>query len=115
MYRNPSMLLATLLAFAGGTVAAPVTQFAPDSVSRAIDTVKQADETEVILVQNRGRGGGGGGGQRAVEAVASAPAGGSRSGSFNSNNFHQDVSNSYKRQRECQPQCERQPKCERKR
>ena len=55
MYRKPPMLLTILLTFTGSAVAAPVTQFAPGSVSQTIDTVVRADETQVILVQNRGR------------------------------------------------------------
>jgi hypothetical protein len=90
MYVKSTLLLTTFVAFAGGAIAAPVTQFAPRSVARATDTVRQSDESGFMLVQNRGRGGGGqraggGGGQRA--------AAGNRGGNFNSNNFHRDASN----------------------
>ena len=90
MSTRPTLLMATALAFAGSAMAAPAVPFAPDSVSRAIDTVGQPDESGLILVQNRGRGGGG---QRAGGG-AQRSAAGSRGGSFNSNNFHRDVSNS---------------------
>jgi hypothetical protein len=91
MYTKSSLLLATALTFASVAFAAPVTQFAPRSISRGLDTVLQYDGSGVILVQNRGRGGGGqraggGGGQRA--------AGANRGGNFNTNDFHRDVANS---------------------
>ena len=67
MYTKSMLLLATFLAFSGGAaIAAPVTQFAPRSVARAIDTVRQPDESGLILVQNRGRGGGGQRGRRSA-------------------------------------------------
>ena len=83
MYTKSSLLLTTALAFAGVAFAAPVTQLAPRSISRELDTVRQPDGSGVILVQNRGRGGGG---QRA--------AGANRGGSFNTNDFHRDAANS---------------------
>ena len=70
MYAKSTLLLATFVAFAGGAIAAPVTQFAPRSVARAIDTIRQSDESGFMLVQNRGRGGGG---QRAVVAASVPP------------------------------------------
>ena len=78
MYRKSSLLLATALAFAGSAMAAPVTQFAPGSVSRAHRYgCMQSDGSGVILVQNRGRGGGGqraaGGGSGRAAVAASAP------------------------------------------
>jgi hypothetical protein len=92
MYKRCTLLLATTLAFAGSAMAAPVTQLAPGSVSRAIDTVRQPDESGLILVQNRGRGGGGG--QRAAAGGQRGGGGANRSGNFNANNFNRDVSNS---------------------
>ncbi|MDR3529008.1 MAG: hypothetical protein P4L90_00420 [Rhodopila sp.] len=92
MYTKPSLWLATFLALTSGAVAAPVTLFAPRSVSHALDTARRHDDAGLILAQNRGRSGGGGqraggggGGQRA--------AAGNRGGNFNSNNFHRDASN----------------------
>jgi hypothetical protein len=84
MCKRYTLLLAITLALGGSAMAAPVTRFAPGSVSRAIDTVGQPDEPGLILAQTRGRGGGGG--QRAA-------GGASRSGNFNANNFNRDVSN----------------------
>jgi hypothetical protein len=92
MYKRCTLLLATTLALAGSAMAAPVTQLAPGSVSRAIDTVRQPDESGLILVQNRGRGGGGG--QRAAAGGQRGGGGANRSGNFNANNFNRDVSNS---------------------
>jgi hypothetical protein len=82
MYCGSTLLVATALMFAASATAAPVTSFAPGSVSRAGNTASKADEPSPILVQNRARGGG----QRAAGAA-------NRGGSFNSNNFHRDVSN----------------------
>ena len=58
--RTSTLLFAIALAFAGSAMAAPVTPFAPDSVSRAIDTAVQPDESGLILVQNSADVGGGG-------------------------------------------------------
>ena len=90
MYKKYAVLLAVALALGDVAGAAPIMRFAPDSVSRAIDTVRQPDESGSILVQTRARGGGGGqwaagGGQRA--------GGASSRGNFNANNFNRDVSN----------------------
>ena len=98
MYTKSSLSLATALAFASVAIAAPVTEFAPRSISRALDTAQQPDGSGVILVQNRGRGGGGqraagGGGQRAGGGGGQRAAAGNRGGNFNSNNFHRDASN----------------------
>ena len=83
---------ALLFAITGSAMAAPVTRFVPDSVSRAINTVDRPDESRVILVQRGGRGGGGG---RA--AGGRGGGGANRSGNFNSNNFHRDVANNSSR------------------
>ena len=61
MYTISTLLFAIVLVFTGSAMAAPVTRFVPDSVSRAINTVDRPDESRVILVQRGGRGGGGGG------------------------------------------------------
>jgi len=82
MYKRYAVLLAVTLALGDVAGAAPIMRFAPDSVSRAIDTVRQPDEFGLILVQTRARAGGG---QRA--------GGASSRGNFNANNFNRDVSN----------------------
>ena len=51
MYVKSTLLLTTFVAFAGGAIAAPVTQFAPRSVARATDTVRQSDKSGFMLVQ----------------------------------------------------------------
>ena len=100
MSMKSTLLLATALAFAGSAIAASLTPFAPDSVSRAIETAApyytavQPEEPELILVQNRGRSGGGGG-QRAAGGGGQRSAGtANRGGNFSTNDFHRDVSNS---------------------
>ena len=92
MPRTSALLVAIVLASTGSAMAAPVTRFVPDSVSRAINTVDRPDESRVILVQRGGRGGGGG---RA--AGGRGGGGANRSGNFNSNNFHRDVANNSSR------------------
>ena len=92
MPRTSALLFAIVLASTGSAMAAPVTRFVPDSVSRAINTVDRPDESRVILVQRGGRGGGGG---RA--AGGRGGGGANRSGNFNSNNFHRDVANNSSR------------------
>jgi len=98
MSTRATLLLATVLAFAGSAIAAPLMPISPNSVSRAIrtatqsDTAVQPDEAGLILVQNRARGGGqraggGGGGQRSAGTA-------NRGGNFSTNDFHRDVSNS---------------------
>ena len=54
MYKRYTLLLAITLALGGSAMAAPVTRFAPGSVSRAINTVGQPDESWLILAQTRG-------------------------------------------------------------
>jgi len=83
MPRTSTLLLAMTLAFVGGVTAAPVTPFVVDRNSRAVDGTVQSDASRLILVQNRTRGGG------AQRPAARA----NRSGGFNSNDFHQNVSN----------------------
>ena len=92
MYKRCTLLLATTLALAGSAMAAPVTQLAPGSVSRAMEAARRPDESGLILVQNRGRGGGGG--QRAAAGGQRGGGGANRSGNFNASNFNRDVSNS---------------------
>ena len=91
MYKRYTLLLAITLALGGSAMAAPVTRFAPGSVSRAINTVGQPDESWLILAQTRARGGGGG--QRAAGGRQRAAGGANRSGNFNASNFNRDVSN----------------------
>ena len=113
MYTISTLLFAIVLVFTGSAMAAPVTQFAPDSVSRAINTVDRPDGSQVILYSaaDEGRGGQAAGGR--------GGGGANRTGNFNSNNFHRDVANNSSRRTNVmeQPKCERQrePQCERQR
>src|SRR6516165_8173617 len=79
MYRASSVLFVTVLALAGSATAGPVMPFAQDRDVRAADRPVQPHDGGLILVQ---RGGGGG-----------RYAGGANRGGFNSNDFHQNLSN----------------------
>lgn len=101
MYRASAFLSAIALAIAGSAIAAPVVPFPPDHVLQAVENLSHTDHGPLILVQNRARGGGrtAGGGGRAAQRSAGggaqrSAAAANRTGSFNSNNFHQSVSNS---------------------
>jgi hypothetical protein len=83
MFRTITLALAAAMALASGGAAASVITIVPRHVASAVESVVRPSDGAVILVQNRSRGGGG---QRAVNR-----------GSFNSNDFHRNVSNTQTR------------------
>jgi hypothetical protein len=89
MYRTITLALAAAMALASDATAAPVTQMVSKQVAGAVERAVRPDDSALILVQNRTRGGGG---QRAGGAARGAD----RS-SFNSNDFHRNVSNTQTR------------------
>ena len=84
MCRASTVLFVTVLALAGSANAGPVMPFAPDRDVRAAEKPAQSHDGGLILVQRGGRAGGGG----------ERYAGGANRGGFNSNDFHQNMSNS---------------------
>ena len=122
MYTKPSLLLATALTFASVAIAAPVTQFAPHSISRALDTVQQPDGSGVVLVQNRGRGGGGqragwrsACGWRSASGRRRWATGGRREPWRQFQQQRLPPRRSEQSQHQRQPECKRQPECQRQR
>jgi hypothetical protein len=86
MCKKSAPLFASALAFTGSAVAAPVTPIMLDRGSWTVAGPASSDASGLILVQNRPRGGG-------AQRYARGGGGAANRGGFNSNEFHQNVSN----------------------
>jgi hypothetical protein len=93
MYRGSALLLAAILAFAGGAAALPTMPFAPDRDSRADGDSLQSGDAGLIFVQNRTRGGGGGQQRSAGQGQQRAAGAANNRGNFQSNDFHRNAAN----------------------
>jgi len=90
MYGKFTLLLAAALAVAGSAAVASAMPFASNPLVRTPQAGVQSEDGGFTLVQNRARGGGGQRGGANAQRPASRP---NRGGGFNSNDFHQNVSN----------------------
>jgi hypothetical protein len=90
MCRKSTLLLQAVLAVGCGAWAAAAMPYGPDRVLRPPSAGIQSDDEGFIRVQARSRGGGV---QRGVAGAQRSAPRANRNGGFNSNDFHQNVSN----------------------